>query len=257
MTLNDFTEHYQKISNTELLAILDSPEEYQELAVEAAKEELNRRSLSEKEINEARQPLELKKEQKIKQVEKVKQFESVIKTAGQNFIDTINPIQSKIHSEEKTINLIVIILGGIFLFQVIKDFNLHIAVILDFPRFPMESIMHILPLLTLGTGTFLFWKKKKNGWILLSIFLTFSIVTALGIILRTLTWKPSRLPNLDSIFPRPDPLIYIVALVFLTGAIMLLCKSTIREVYSIDKQKMIKIIGITGIITTLILVLNS
>lgn len=42
-TSNNFSEYYKTISDTELFSILDNPEDYQALAVEAAKEELAHR----------------------------------------------------------------------------------------------------------------------------------------------------------------------------------------------------------------------
>ena len=113
-TSNKFSKYYITISDIELLSILDHPEDYQPLAVEAAKEEFANRQLSSTEIQEARQQLIAKQTQKEKEREKVKAVETKIKAAGYTFIDTINPVQSGLPSTEKTIRLIVIIFGGIF-----------------------------------------------------------------------------------------------------------------------------------------------
>jgi hypothetical protein len=50
---NPFSEQYKKLSNPELLEILDSPDDYQSLAIEAAKLELANRNLLPEQINEA------------------------------------------------------------------------------------------------------------------------------------------------------------------------------------------------------------
>jgi CRISPR/Cas system-associated protein Csx1 len=86
----DFSESYKLISNTELLNILDHPGDYQPLAVEAAKNELLKRQLSETEIKEAREPIIAKQIQKEKQREKTKEIENKLKTAGYTLIDTLN-----------------------------------------------------------------------------------------------------------------------------------------------------------------------
>src|SRR6478672_736347 len=117
---NNFSEYYKTISDTELLNILDNSNDYQPSAVEAAKQEFANRQLTESEIQQARQPLIAKREQKDKEREKVKAVETKIKTAGQTFIDTINPIQSGIPSTEKIIRFIVIVFGGMLLYQFIK-----------------------------------------------------------------------------------------------------------------------------------------
>ncbi len=248
-TSNDFIEYYKTISDTELLSILDNPQDYQALAIEAAKEEFANRQLSDTEIQEARQPLLAKQLQKEKEREKVKAVETKIKSAGHTFIDTINPIQSGIPSTEKTIRLIVIIFGGIFLYQFITDFRTNLAYIKDIPRFPFESIIILLPQVLLLIATITFWKRKTLGWTLLTVFLTFSAVGAMWLLFQSFNWKPSGFGGLDNLFPRPSPTTYIIQLIFLIGTMYVVCKTNIREVFSIDKQKMAATIVITGLVT--------
>jgi hypothetical protein len=248
-TSNDFIEYYKTISDTELLSILDNPQDYQALAIEAAKEEFANRQLSDTEIQEARQPLLAKQLQKEKEREKVKAVETKIKSAGHTFIDTINPIQSGIPSTEKTIRLIVIIFGAIFLYQFITDFRTNLAYIKDIPRFPFESIIILLPQVLLLIATITFGKRKTLGWTLLTVFLTFSAVGAMWLLFQSFNWKPSGFGGLDNLFPRPSPTTYIIQLIFLIGTMYVVCKTNIREVFSIDKQKMAATIGITGLVT--------
>ena len=252
-TSNNFNEFYKTISDTELLSILDNPDDYQAVAVEAAKKEFSNRQLSETEIQEARQPLIAKQLQKEKEREKVKAVETKIKAAGRTFIDTINPIQSEIPSTEKTIRLIVIIFSGIFLYQFTTGFRDNMAYIKDIPRLPFESISILLPQILLPIATIAFWKRKTLGWILLTAFLTFSAVGAMWLLFQSFYWKPSGFAGLNNFFPRPSPTKYIIQLLFLVGTIYILSKTNIREVYSIDKQKMGVTIGITVFATSVII----
>lgn len=252
-TSNNFSEYYKTISNTELLGILENPKDYHPLAIEAAKEEFANRQLSDTEIQEARQLLIAKQTQDAKEREKVKAVEIKIKAAGQTLLDTINPIQSGIPSTEKIIRLIVILFGIIFLYQFITDFRTNLAFIKDFPRSPFESILILLPQILLLTGTITFWRRKQIGWTLLVIFLTFSAVGAIWSFFQAYNWKPSGFGALDNLFPRPSPTTYILQLLFLVGTLYVLCKSNIRTVYSIDKQKMAATIGITGFLTIVIM----
>lgn len=252
-TTNNFSEYYKTISDTELLSILDNPEDYQPLAVEAAKEEFTNRQLSDTEIQEARQPLIAKQSQKEKEKEKVKAVETTIKAAGNTFIDTINPIQSGIPTTEKTIRFIVIIFGGIFLYQFISDFRSNWAYVKDIPRFPFESLIILLPQIFLLIVTITFWKRKTLGWTLLTIFITFSAVSAIWLLFEALNWKASDFDGLYNLIPKPSPTAYISQLVFLVGTMYVLCKTNIRKVYSIDKQKMAATIGLTGLVTFVLL----
>lgn len=251
-TPNDFSEYYKTISDTELLDILDNSGDYQSSAIDAAKEEFSKRQLSESAIQEARQPLIVKQQQKEKEREKIEMVETKIKTAGHTFIDTINPIQSGIPSTEKTIRLIVIIFGGLFLYQFFKGFSTYLACIKDIPKFPFESFLYLLPQILLPVAIFSFWKRKTFGWILLTIFLTFSTVGAMWLLFLSFSWNSSILGDLDDIFP-PSPTTYIIQLLFLVATIYVLCKTNIREVFNIDKQKMIATIGITGFVTLILM----
>lgn len=248
-TSNNFSDYYKTIKDTELLSILDNPGDYQPLAVEAAKEEFANRQLSNTEIQEARQPFVAKQAQKEKELEKAKAVENKIKAAGQTFIDTINPIQSDIPPTEKIIRFIVIVFGGIFLYQFFKDFRTHLAYLKDIPRFPLESSLYLLPLILLPVATFTFWKRKTLGWTLLTIFLIYSIVGATWLLFQSFNWKPSGFAGLDNLFPRPSPITYILQLLFLVGTLYVLCKTQIREVFSVDKQRMVATISITGVVT--------
>ncbi len=252
-TSNNFSEYYKTISDTELLSILDKPEDYQLVAIEAAKIEFANRHLSDAQIQEARQPLIAKQVQKEKEREKIKAVETKIKAAGHTFFDTINPIQSGIPSTEKTIRLIVIIFGGIFLYQLITDFRTTLAYIKDIPRFPFESILILLPQILLLAAVIAFWKRKKIGWTLLTIFLTFSLVTTAFLLFQSLTWKPSGLAGFDNLFPRPSPTTYIIQLLLLVGTLYVLGKPNIREEFSINKQGMAATIGLTGFVTFLLM----
>jgi hypothetical protein len=196
-TSKDFREYYKTISNSELLSILDNQGEYQAIAVEAAKQEFSNRQLSYEEIQAAKEPLIAKQIQKKKQREKFKAIEEKVKTAGHTFFDTINPIQPGIPSTEKTIRLIVIIFGGLFLYQFIKDFRTHLIYIKDIPGFPFDSILYLFPLVLLPIATYTFWKRQTIGWILLIIFLTFSSTGAAWLLIQPSSWESSDLDGVE------------------------------------------------------------
>jgi len=253
----DFSEFYKSISNTELLSILDNPGDYQPLAVEAAKNELFKRQLSETEIKEAREQIIAKQIQKEKQREKVKAIENKVKTTGYTLIDTLNPIQTGIPSIEKIIRLIVIVFGGLFLYQFIKDFRIHVIYIKDIPRFPFESTLYLAPLILLPVAIFTFWKKIRIGWFLLAIFLTFSTVDVLWVLIQSLLLGPSGNSALDSFFPKPSISTLLIQLIFFGGTLYAICKQNMRSEFSISENKMLATIIITGVLTFLLVYTNS
>ncbi len=238
MKSNDFTEYYKTISNAEILSIIENPRDYQPIAVEAARNEFSNRKLSNAEVKEARLELIANQLQKQKQREKVKIIEAKIRAKGQTVIDGISPIQIGISSTEKTIRIIVIVFTSLFLYQSIEFFKIHLIYIKDIPQSPFDGILYFLPQILLPIAIFLFWKKKTVGWILLTIYLTFSIVGAAGSLTQSFLWRTSDSPIFDNIFPRPSSTPYILQLIFLIGAMYALCKKNIREAFTVDNQKM-------------------
>jgi hypothetical protein len=250
-TSNNFSEQYKTISNTELLGILDNPNDYQPLAVEAAKEEFAGRRLSDAEIQAARESLIAEQAQKEKEREKARAIEARIKTAGQSFIDTINPIQPGIHSAEKTIRLIVIIFSGLILYQLIGDFKMLRSMLRDLTRFDLSSFFYFVPFVVVPVALVLLWKRKTPGWVLLVFFLTYTAVGILWVFIENIGERPSWLTGSDRPFAGPSPASYLIQMLFVSGAAYVLCKPGIREIFKIDRQKMIATIVVSALLTVI------
>jgi len=165
---NNFSEYYKTIGNVELLSILEKPGDYQDAAIEAAKKEFSDRKLSAEEIKEARQVLFERQLHKITQREKVKAIEIKLKKTGQTLFDNLNPLQAGISSTEKNIRIIVISFSVLFLYLFIKEFKMIRLYIKIFQEIPLESCFYLLPHLLLPIATFMFWERKRIGWMLLA-----------------------------------------------------------------------------------------
>jgi hypothetical protein len=249
MSSSHFSDYYKTITATELLAILDNPGDYQPSAIEAAKAELESRQLSETALQEARQPLVEKVQRKEAEREKIKVVEEKLKVAGNGFFEAINPIQQGIPSTEKMIRRIAIVFGVFFLYQLISDFRTHMAFISDFPRYPLESGLYLFSLVLLPVAILFFWKRKQLGWILLTIYLSFTVVTILWFLFLTFTRKHSAYGVIDNFYQTPPLTVFIIQLLFLVATLYVMCRKNIREVYSITDQKMMATISITALIS--------
>ena len=250
---NNFSEYYKTISNAELLSILEKPTDYQDAAIEAANKEFSDRQLSAEEIKEARQVLFEKRIEKIKQREKAKAVENNLKKTGQTVFDNINPFRSGVSPTEKNIRIIIIAFSVLFLYQFINEFKTIIFYIKGMPRFPFENGLYLLPQLLLPIATFLFWKRKMIGWILLAAFVTFSIVITVVMVIQSFFWSSSGFTALDNLLPRPSTTDFLVPLILFTWTLYVLCKTAIREVFSISDQKIIATISISGLVTLVLM----
>jgi hypothetical protein len=252
---NNFTEYYKTISNAELLSILEKPAGYQDAAIKAAKKEFSDRKLSVEEIKEARQVLFEKQIQKIKQREKTKAVEDKIKKTGQSLFDGINPFHQGISLTEKNIRIIVISFSVLFLYLFIKEFKIILLYIKVTPESPLESGFYLLPHLLLPIATFMFWKRKRIGWILLAAFVVFSIVITIAMLIQSFLWRSSGVAAFDNLFPRPSTTSFIIPLILFTWTLYVLCKSNIRDAFSIDKQKMYASLTLSGLATLALMAL--
>jgi hypothetical protein len=252
-TLNNFKEYYKSISNTELLSILENPHQYQSLAVEAAKKEFSNRQLSDTEISEAKKPLIEKQLHTEKQKDKINAIEHKAKKILCTLLDTFNPIQSGIQSTEKIIRFIVIVFGGFSLYQIINDFKFHLASLMDFPRYPIEIILYFFPIVILPVATVTFWKRKSTGWVLLTIFMTFSVFSLFWLLILSFLWSPSGNSVLDNIISYPPPFKIFISLLFFTGTLFVICKQNIRNIFLISENKMVAIISLTAVFSFFLL----
>jgi len=246
---DNFGEYYKTISNAELLSILDKPTGYQEEAIKAAKKEFSHRNLSSQEVKEARQELFEKQKQKIQQQEKIKAVEKKIKSTGQAVVNNLNPFQTGISSVEKNIRIIVLSFAILFLYQLITGFKTTLFYIKGIIEFPLDSAFYLLPLVLLPISTFLFWKRKKAGWILLVAFITFTTVLTIASMIRSFFWEPSGFTALDNLFQRPTISSIIISMLILIGTLYVLCRPKLRQAYSIDDWKMYASIILSGFAT--------
>lgn len=249
-TMTDFTGKFTTYSNTDLLKIIDSPDDYQPLAVETAKNIFASRQLSDKDIESAKGELALLRQEK--EAKDQKNIENKAKNIGASVLSTVNPIQAETPNTDKIIKIISIVFGGLFLFQLYKEFGMISFMFTDSgAKWDFSMVLYFLPVLIVPTATILFFKRKKSGWTLLAIFLSYSAVSSIGLFILTLNREPSAFPSLDNIFPQTSPTTHIMTLLFFAGTLWTICKKEIREIYSVDKKYMFRTIGIIATLTAL------
>lgn len=117
----------------------------------------------------------------------------------------------------------------------------------DGGEWDLSMVEYFLPLILLPVAVLLFWNRKRSGWILLAVFMTYSAVTAFGLFLMDLGKSPSGIPALENLFPTVSPIAYILTMLFYTGFLLLICRQGVRNEFNILKSTAIKTILFTGI----------
>jgi len=247
--MNQFTERYKTLSNSELLKIIDNPNDYQPLAVETAEAELAGRQLSDEELESAKAEIDLELQEKAVKKEKMQAFENKVKDVGTSLIDAVHPIQQSTPSTSRIINFLSAALAIMFLLTLFKEFGMITFMLFDkTSRWDATMLWYFVQLIFVPVLTLLFWLRKKAGWILLWIYCCVSIVNGLALLFFTLK-HPYLFSTTDGFFPTISEASFLWTIIFFGGCLWFIGKQYVREVYRINNRTMLLISGITAAVT--------
>lgn len=228
-----------------LLDIIDNPSNYQPLAVEAARFEIDSRQLTREQLSDAKAKQDLRRQDKANNQQKFKDIENKVKSVGSSYADTFNLIQKETPTTDKFIKLISLFIGGLFLYQLFKEFDmLKFMLTDDGGKWDFSIVLYFLPFIILPSAGLLFWFRKKIGWTLATIYFSYTAAGAVPLFIVELNRKPTGMPALDTLFPTTSPIVYIGTLLLFGGLTWTLCKENMREVYQVDKKSMFIALGI-------------
>ncbi len=223
----NFEQHYKNLDSQKIVSILRNWKDYNPEAIDAAKNELSRRNLSEVEINEINSSLDLIDNRKILPTENQQKFKSSIDKKAQKTEELLFPEKSQTEiSKMKTLAILLIVSG---LFALYSQFG-HLLFYQSasyFHYFQPTDYMVIAtivaPIITGG----LFWFKSKIGYLLMLIFSIISIFIGLASLL-------SRIPYLHF----PDSIIELLNSIMVMIVVLLyirfLRKEEIKTIFGVE-----------------------
>ena len=85
----------------------------------------------------------------------------------------------------------------------------------------------------------------------MSAYLTYSVISAIGLLILTWNMEPLGIPALDSLFPLFSPTTHILTTLFFGGALWVLTKKEIKLHYNITRLIAIATIAIVAVLTFL------
>lgn len=250
MTDNPFVQRYKKTDSSQLLHIIDSPNDYQPLAVEAAQFVLESRQLTVEQLSDAKEKQNLILQNKINQQQKVLDIENKFKLFTKKIADKINPIQYEESTTNKLINYISFYIGTLFLYQLYNEFGfLKSYFTNEFNNSDFTIFFYFLPFIFLPIGGILFWLKKKIGWILVVMYFTYSLLSNILMVIKGIIFYSTDVHILDKVFPTTSLIIFFILFVIYSIIVWTLCKKDVRLIYNVDKRNMyISLIIAVGII---------
>jgi hypothetical protein len=254
--MNQFTEKYKTLSTAALLKIIDKPDDYQPLAVDAAKEELATRQLTAEELAIANAENEAELQEKQLKTEKRNAFENKVKDISATVIDAVHPIQRTPPTANRIINILSIVFGVLFLIEFFNQFSLIKFILTDkAAKWGFEMIFYLLSIFFIPVAAYMFWRRMKSGWVLFCVFFSYSALSAVILLCMLLKHRHAD-PAIDNLFPTPSPVTPLWNILFFGGCIWLVLKNEIREIYNIDKKTIYTSAGL-GLLVTIIVIMGT
>jgi len=230
--METFEKRYKSFTNSQLLEIISNSEDYQPEAVEVAKSEIKARNLSEQELSGVYAKLKAKDEAEIRNKAAKKERVNQVKAKVIAYFNPINPFLSDLSKHERNIRLISIVFGGIAIYQLFSELDTFVYIFTSSYGWDFSILLFLIPYIGLPVSVYLFWKRKKSGWILLMLYFAYSLVNVLLMIKFTIEYEPVEDWFFDEfLLPPSSPTTYIFPLLFYIGTIWVMCGKALRKHY--------------------------
>jgi hypothetical protein len=255
--MNPFTERYKTLSNPDLLKIIDNPVDYQPIAVEAAQVELSNRQLNNDELASAKAKNDLEAQKRSAQIEKKEALENKLNDLSGSVIDAIHPIHKGTLSAPRVIKIMSLVFTIMFLFGAFNQFDfIKFMLTNKNAKWDFGTLVYFIPLIFTPIATFLFWHRRKLGWILFCTFFTYSALNTAALAFKLVFSNHAANSQIDSLFPSASPSSFIWNILFYSAYLWLLFKIDIRKIYKIDKRTMLITTGLGVILTVITIVIS-
>lgn len=261
--MNDFKERYKRLSEVDLYRIVHfDSHKYQDLAVEAAKEELELRKLTIEELLEVKtkliEQLDLEENIQIKKEKHSRSFDT--------FLDSINPFSSKDRRGDKLINLIILVLGVYSVYLLINQLpSLFYYVTNVYINETWFLLFLSFELFALPVFLYQFWKRKKNSWLFLMSYLVYSTMGLLIIVpvnsYLTYSVFSEESGTFWELLPTRVGIYFNLTKLVLFGfGFIVLLRDDVKKVYNVSNKNVFTAISIgvgIGVLSTLAIVLQG
>jgi hypothetical protein len=235
MDENSFTKRYRTWDNAELLDIIESSHEYQPLAVEAARLEIYNRQLTDEQIADAKSEHAKKQQTRISKEPKIIDIKNKVKSVGSSLVETFNPVQKERLTTSRSINLLSMFLGGLFIYQLLLNLDLlKFMLTSEDGKWDLSMAICFFPLIILPIAAILLWFRKKIGWTLAVIYFSYIIASTFSFFFK----------DLASLGVKTGMSIYILTIGIYGGALWQICKKPIRDTFNVERRAMFITIGI-------------
>lgn len=246
--MNPYSERYKKLDNFTLFKIIDIPGDYQPEAIEAAKEELASRRLTDDELTVLNEEIAAQKIDQRLKAEKISAIKDKAKGALHTVTEAVHPIQFEELTVPKAVKWICILMALLFLYQLYAQYGLLMYMLAnDTGSLGFSMVMYFLrPLLIMPVGGILFALRKKSGWVLLAGYFNYMAINTGALLYYSYTRPPDAGTTIALLLPAPPVNSLISWIIFIAGCLYFILKKDVRGYYSINRQNIVTavVIGI-------------
>src|SRR6185436_13435658 len=184
MTEDNFTSIYKSLPDEDLLYILDRQADYQEVAVEADKIEITNRQLTEGQLRKAKARLTEKKTAEALEDYQVENLRTKLRNFLSSVLETFLPTGNEKPSRQRQINVVIFFLVAIFLYHFYRYYSfIRFLVTDDDVKWESNILFYSIPFLIVPLSAILLWHRKKSGWILATVFFSYTATSAISFML--------------------------------------------------------------------------
>lgn len=175
---------------------------------------------------------------------------SKVKNIFLSSINNINPFQPSIQNYERQIRLLTLFISVFSIFLLSKEFN---GIIFLFSKgisyWGYGTAMYYFPLILLVLAAFLFWLRLKVGWVILCVYLTYSIIRSIGFLIIFWDRDPMGTTMIDSFFSEAIPIYQIITILIFGICFWIIAKNETLKKFHINRKNFFFIISVTVILT--------
>lgn len=250
--MNQFAARYKKLSNADLLKIIDTPADYQPEAIEVANDELIARQLTDAELLAAREENETLRQEALLKSARTKLWENKAQDLAHTISDTLNPIQTEKPSAPKAILWISILMILLTLYQLYSQFGLlKYMFTYGSGKWSFAMIMYFFrPLIIAPIAAILFALREKYGWVLLVGYFAYLAFNTLALFYFAFKHPVRPGDPFSGLLPSVTVDSLIGWAVFNGGCLYFIFKKEVREIYNIGTKNIVIAAGF-GVLLTL------
>ena len=156
------------------------------------------------------------------------------------------------HFANKVINILSILFCLLVIFLIYMEYGMTISLLSDMETmWDRSATLYFVPLAVLVITIVPFFRRKKIGWLLITIYLTYCMVFSIGLFIVAINRQPSdmTIAVIEFLFLRHyPPAMCLMSIALFGGILWIICQKNIRTVYKIDRKSMLYILGLTSIL---------